>query len=123
MYLLPLENGKFAKFGNREIYYLVTEDQREHRKLLPNVEDHIFVHDICNTDPILQPAFSSYEFKIRYSIKKFNVLSLARLLAFELRQNRIIPNWDPKSQNIPNEIWLDKIWEFILKSNANLNMF
>lgn len=121
MYLLPLANNEFVKFGDYEIYYYMgTEEQR---KLLPSVEDRLFIHDVCNSDTILKDIFDSEEFQNRYNIRKFDGNALSRLLGFELIPNRSIRNWDPTSQDIPNKNWLDRIWKIILNSITNLSFF
>ncbi|RHZ87242.1 hypothetical protein Glove_38g43 [Diversispora epigaea] len=118
--ILPLANNEFAKFGDPTNYYLATKGQRD---LLPNVGNHHFVHDICVfSDKILKEIFNSKKFQDQTNVKKFDAKTLAQLLDFELI-HKSIPNWDPNSHNIPNKNWIDEIWNIILNSKANLNLF
>ncbi|CAG8802945.1 12421_t:CDS:1, partial [Racocetra fulgida] len=110
--------GKFDKRSKQR--YIATDEEHD---LVPNVDSSYFVHDIYSDDDKLKQIFESNEFQQKTNVRKFNAISLGNLLKYEIPLGRKIPNWNPESTDIPNKIWLNKIWKFILESNVSLEVF
>ncbi|CAG8660857.1 32334_t:CDS:2, partial [Gigaspora margarita] len=119
--LIPLADNSWGKFDRRSRQrYIVTSEERN---LVPNADLSNFVNDKYRKNNKLKEIFEKIEFQQKTNIRKFNAASLGFLLKYEIPFGKKITNWNPESTDIPNKIWLDKIWKFILESNASLDIF
>ncbi|CAG8720559.1 21742_t:CDS:2, partial [Dentiscutata erythropus] len=117
--LIPLADKSCGTFGKQFRYIATTEE----RNLVPKANLSNFVNDKYRKNHKLKEIFEDIEFQRKTSIRRFDAASLGLLLKFEIPFGKKITNWNPKSTAIPNKIWLDKIWKFILESNASLDIF
>ncbi|CAG8618668.1 4072_t:CDS:2 [Cetraspora pellucida] len=119
--LIPLADKSWGKFDRRSRQkYIATFEECN---LVPNADLSNFVDEICSDDDKLKKFFENIEFQQKTNVRKFNAVSLGNLLKYEIPFGQQITNWDPESTYIPNKIWLNKIWKFILESNASLEAF
>ncbi|CAG8701171.1 559_t:CDS:1, partial [Scutellospora calospora] len=124
IYLIPLYDNKWGKFDkqSKQKYYLATNEQQN---LVPHVNSSNFVYfsEKNDKETRLKEVFEQDEFQKHTNVKKFNAISLAYLLGYELKPEQKITDWDPESTSIPNKEWLNEIWKIILESNTSLELF
>ncbi|CAG8641823.1 23254_t:CDS:2, partial [Dentiscutata erythropus] len=121
IYLIHLADNSWGKFGRRSRQrYIATSKER---KLVPNADLSNFVNDGYHKIDKLKVIFENIEFQQKTNIRKFSAVSLGLLLKYEIPLGKKITNWNPESTVTPNKIWLNKIWKYILESNASLDIF
>ncbi|CAB4426057.1 unnamed protein product [Rhizophagus irregularis] len=114
--LVPVLNDSHAAFGDKK-YYLTNHSER---KLFPKYGPSVFVDDIMDQDII--EIFLREDFQKANNIGLLDLNDFNKILKYELPKQPSL-DWNPKSSSIPNRCWLNAIWDYILDSDCNLDLF
>ncbi|RIB26446.1 hypothetical protein C2G38_2267605 [Gigaspora rosea] len=109
--LVPLFGNGFGQFG--KTYYIAPFEQFE---LFPKTGANHFISIDDLIDKGLKEKFLNKKFLEATNIKSFSELTIRDFLIEELNNDPEL-DWDPNSHVIPNQMWLNKIWGYILNNS------
>ncbi|PKK65917.1 hypothetical protein RhiirC2_754340, partial [Rhizophagus irregularis] len=73
-------------------------------------------------DQDIKEIFLREDFQKANNIGLLDLNDFNKILKYELPKQPSL-DWNPKSSSIPNRCWLNAIWDYILDSDCNLDLF
>ncbi|CAG8460344.1 12688_t:CDS:2 [Dentiscutata erythropus] len=113
--LVPLFDDKFGEFTRCKNYSIATQEEF---KLFPNAgPDHFVSREILERRGLYE-KFTNYDFRTITNIRYFTYITIRNFLCKELEEVSEL-EWEPNSNLIPNQEWLNKIMKCILNSTVD----